>query len=187
MLIDDPENPGQQIEVVPKTDHDKALADKDAHVAEKLKEFQTGKSAQELKDIERDVAIKEARDAATAAAATANATVEGARKKVVEFVAQQFVGEDPELRKKLDDAFGIIEEGRKAKGLDVKDDKSIQEMMTAAANMAGINSISSPSFPMHNGIAPNFQKTASELSDAEHKAFLAATGYQSAPNPIENK
>lgn len=181
MLIDDPENPGQQIEVVPKTEHEKALADKDAHVAQKLEEFKQGKTAAELKEIEREKAVADAKAAADAAKAAAEAVVTGARTKVVNFVAEQFVGQDAELRKKLDDAFGIIEEGRKAKGLDITDDKSIQEMMTAAASMAGITTLAGgPSFPMNGGFAPSFQKTASELSDADHQEFLKETGYNSA-------
>lgn len=158
---------------------DAQLAEKDAHVAAKLDEFKQGKTAQELKDIERDAAIKAAKDAADAAVATANDTVAQARSKVVNFVAEQFVGTDPELRKKLDDAFKIIEEGRKATGLDIKDDASIQEMMRNAAGMAGLNSPAHmPVYDSGSSSPLNFQPKANEVSDAEHEAFLKATGYQ---------
>lgn len=160
-----------------KVEADRKIAENEAHTKEKLEEFQKGKTSQELKDIERDNAIKEAKEKSDKAIEMANTTVATARTKVVDYIAQQFVGEDIGLRKKLDDAFSLIEEGRKAKGLDVKDDKSIQEMMTQAASMSGIGAGQMPNFPMGGGYAPNFQKSPSEISDAEHEAFKKATGY----------
>lgn len=167
-----------------KAELDAQLAEKDAHVATKLAEFQTGKTAQELKDIERDAAIKTAQDAAEAAKTAANDYIATARSKVVNFVAEQFVGTDVELRKKLDESFSLIEEGRKAKGLDIKDDSSIQEMMRQAANMSGLNAtVSMPNMGgFGSGYAPSFQPKAGEVSDAEHEMFLKATGYKDPNN-----
>mgnify|MGYP000721148384 CR=1 FL=1 len=168
-----------ELDAIKKEADDKIL-DNENHTKKKLEEFQTGKTAQELKDIERDRAIAEANELAKKAEATATATVEGARKKVVNYMAEQVVGQDKELRTKLDSALDIIEAGRVAKGLDIADEKSIQEMMIQAAQMSGINSVSSqsPSFPLTNGMAPSFIKTADELSDAEHERFLRETGQE---------
>ncbi len=132
--------------------------------------------------------IEAAQKAADEAKATAEGTITQAKAKVVNFLAEQFVGQDPELRKKLDEAYGIIEEGRKAKGMDIRDDKAIQEMMTMAASMSGISAPAqvNPVFPMNGGMAPNFQKTEGEISEAEHDAFLTATGYEK-PKPTKQE
>ena len=163
---------------------DAALAEKDEHVKKKLEEFNQGKTSAELKEIEREEKLKEIQKQAEEAVRIANETVQGSRAKIVDFIAKEYVGEDPALRTKLDEAFSLIEEGRKAKGLDVKDDKSIQEMMAQAANMSGINTVpSNPSFPMSGGNVPNFNRTPSEVSDSEHDTFLKETGYQQAQPP----
>lgn len=170
-----------------KAENDKALADKDEHVKNKLKEFETGKTAQELKDIERDKQIQEAKEKAEKAETTANNTVEESRKKVKDFFVSQLVGEDADLKKKLDDSLKIVEAGRSASGLDIKSDDAIKEMTIQAANMAGIGASALPNFPMGGGYAPSFQKSTAEVSDAEHEEFLKATGYQKPPEPKVEK
>lgn len=169
---------GEDETVYTQAELDAQLADKDAHVAAKLEEFKQGKTAQELKEIERDRVIAETNKKADDAILTANTIADNAQKKVKDFVAGQFVGEDKELRTKLDGAYEIIEAGRLAKGLDIKSDSSIQEMMLSASQMAGLNHVASPSFPMTNGMAPSFVKTANEISDAEHEQFLRETGQE---------
>lgn len=163
---------------------DTQLKDKDEHVEQKLKEFQQGKTAQELKDIERDEQIKTARETADKAIETANSTVATARKNVVDYMAAQIVGEDKELRTKLDEAIEIIEAGRIAKGMDIKDEKSIREIMISAASMSGISTVApvSPVFPMTGGVPPSFNKTPGQISNEEHNMFLQATG-QEIPKP----
>ena len=79
-----------------------AIADEKKHTAEKLDEFQKGKTAQELKDIERDNAIKTAKETAEKAVKSANDIVENSRKKSIDFIADRMIGKDVELRKKLD-------------------------------------------------------------------------------------
>ena len=177
------EETGEEEEFFTKAELDAQLAEKDAHVAKKLEEFQTGKTAQELKDIARDKEIAETKAKAEEAIGAAKTIAETAQKKVKDFVASQFVGEDKELRTKLDSSYEIIEAGRIAKGLDTKSDASIQEMMLSASQMAGLNHVADPKFPLTNGMAPNFNKTANELSDAEHETFLKATGQYEAPKP----
>ncbi len=157
---------------------DAQLAEKDAHVDKKLKEFETGKTAQELKDIEREKAVADAKKIAEDAKALAEGTISSHRKSVVDFLAEQYVGTDKEMRTKLDDALKIVEAGRSANGLDIKEDSSIKEMLGQAAKLAGISSPqATPQFPMTGGEAPRFTPQAGEVSDADHKAFMAATGY----------
>lgn len=170
---------GEDEEVFTKAELDAQLADKDAHVAAKLEEFKQGKTAQELKEIERDRVIAETKAKADEAIGTANTIADNAHKKVIDFIAGQFVGEDKDLRTKLDGAYEIIEAGRIAKGLDTKGDASIKEMMLSASQMAGLSNTNiNPTFPMTNGMAPNFRKSANEISDAEHEQFLRETGQE---------
>jgi len=160
------------------------LAEKDAHVQSKLEEFKTGKQSLELKEIEREKAIAEAKASAEEAIRLANETKEQARQKVVGFFAEQFTGQDPELKAKLDESFSVIEAGRKAQGLDVSSDGAIKDMMTQASLMSGISGASvNPVFPVGPGMAPSFTKTKDELSDADHQAFLKETGYTHPTGP----
>jgi hypothetical protein len=159
-----------------KEELDAQLAEKDIHVQAKLEEFKTGKQSQELKEIERQKAIEEAQKKAEEAMNMASQTKEDARKKVVNFFAEQFVGEDTELKTKLNDSFSLIEEGRKAKGLDISSDEAIKEMMQQASLMSGLSN-NTPVFPIGGGMAPNFQKTKDELSDQDHQTFMKEVGY----------
>ncbi len=183
---------GEDEVVYTQAELDAQLLEKDEHVKQKLEEFTKGKTAIELEREENKRIIEEIKKGSETAVNTANEMVAGARKKVVDFVAQQYVGEDPELRKKLDEAFGIIEAGRTSKGLDIKDDKAIQEMMAAAASMSGISLPAGGAVPpafMGAGMggAPSFIKKEGELSDAEHKTFLDAVGYKPDAKPEEKK
>jgi len=159
------------------------LAEKEEHMKQKLDEFQKGKTSQELKEIERENAIAEANRKAQEAIDSANALKEGHANTVKNFYAEQFAGNDPELRKKLDDAYKIVEAGSKANGLEIKEDKDYATIMAQAAMMAGITGtqeVVSPRFPMGGGMTPNFQPSENEVSDADHQTFLKETGYNTA-------
>lgn len=188
MKIDDPANPGTEIEVLTPAEVDAKLKEKDDHVAKKLEEFQKGKTAQELATEASKAEIGEAKKVAEEAKALAESTIASSRKKVVDFLAEQFVGADEALNKKLKDAFEIVEAGRIAKGMDVKDDKSIQEMMISAAGMAGIpnTAASMPSFPLSGGYTPRPSASETEVSEGDNNTFLDAVGYQKPPAPKQN-
>jgi len=160
------------------------LAEKEEHMKQKLDEFQKGKTSQELKEIERENAIAEAKAKAQEAIDGANALKEGHATTVKNFYAEQFAGTDPELRKKLDEAFKIVEAGSKANGIEIKEDKDYATLMTQAALMAGISGAqtiqSSPKFPMGGGYTPSFQPSENEVSDSDHETFLKETGYNTA-------
>lgn len=178
--VDDPENPGQQIDVYTQAELDAQLLEKDNHVKTKLDEFQKGKTAQELKDIETLEAIKKANETAEQANKTAESVKADARGRIVNFMAEQFVGQDADLRTKLNDSFSVIEEGRKAKGLDIQSEVSIKEMMIQASKMSGIDggNVVNPVFPMGPGMAPNFAPTQETISDQDNDMFLSQVGYQ---------
>lgn len=172
----------QEVEVFTKAELDAQLKDKDDHHAKKLDEFQQGKTAQELKDIERDQKVEEAKKIAEDAMAKLGEAENRRIGTVKNFIAGQYVGEDADLRKKLDDSFDLISAGRVAKGLDIASETSIKDIFADAARMAGITTPAAPSFPMYGGGAPNFTPPAGTVSDNDHAQFLKETGYQS-PKP----
>lgn len=152
------------------------------HLDIKLEEFKKGKTAQELESIENKKKMEEIQGESKKALELAEQTTQRARTKVVNYFAASIVGEDVELRKKLDENFAIVEAGFKAQGKDVSEDDVIREMMVKAASMAGLTGQAAPSFPMGPGNAPSFIKKEGELSDAEHDTFLKAVGYEK-PKP----
>lgn len=173
---------GSTEEVFTKEELEAQLKEKDEHVKTKLEEFQKGKTAQELADIKRDEEIAAAKKIAAEAIEKVSQAEQGRINTVKNYIAEQYVGQDADLRTKLDEAYDLISAGRVAKGLDVVSEKSIQEIYTAASAMAGIATVASPSFPPTGGYAPNFKAPEGSVSDQEHEKFLRETGYQS-PTP----
>lgn len=167
----------EEVEVFTKAELDAQLLEKDNHHKTKIDEFMKGKTAQELADIKRDEEIKGAKEIAEKALAKLGEVEQGRINTVKNYIAEQYVGQDADLRKKLDDAFDLISAGRLAKGLDIASEASIKEIFTQASGMSGITATASPVFPMNGGFAPNFQPAAGEVSDADHQAFLRETGY----------
>lgn len=167
---------GEEEVVYTQAELDAQLAEKDAHVKTKLDEFTKGKGAQELKDQERDAQVAEAKAKADEAAqkaaeATSIAAAERARhqQSVTDFALAQFTGGDTELNKKIMDAMPLV-------NLEIKDDKDILERVRIAATIAGLaGNAATPQFPAYGGMAPQFNKNDGP-SDADHEAFLAATG-----------
>lgn len=174
----------EEVEVFTKAELDAQLKEKDEHHAKKIDEFVKGKTAQELADIKRDEEVAAAKKIATDALAKVGEVEQARITGVKNFIAEQYVGQDADLRKSLDESFDLITAGRIAKGLDVISEKAIQETYIAAARMAGIAAVASPTFPMVGGHAPNFQPAAGAVSDQEHERFLKETGYQS-PTPAK--
>lgn len=168
---------GSTEEVFTKAELDAQLQEKDDHVKTKLEEFQKGKTAMELAEEARKTEIAEATRIATEALATAETSKQEKITTVKNYFAESVVGQDAELRTKLDDSLKIIEAGRLANGMDVTSEKAIQEMTVAAANMAGISASAMPDFPMTGGGAPDFNKKEGTVDEADHAAFLEATGY----------
>lgn len=147
------------------------------HIDQKLEEFKRGKTASELATEENRIAMEKIAADAKAATELAQSTITKARGKVVDFISEQIVGQDPELRKKLNEEMATLEIAYKAQNKDITDDKIIQEMLVKAAGMAGINVNATPQFPMVGGMGPSFQPRENEVSDAEHNTFLEAVGY----------
>lgn len=161
-------------EVVLKEAHEAALKEKDDHVKNKLAEFQTGKSAQELKDAEREAQIAEAKKKADEAIAMASSAEERRVGSLKNFIMDQYTGGDPELKKKLEEGWGLINK-------DIVTDADIQERIRLAANAVGLSAPSNPVVitpGFGGGMPPNFQKKNDGVSDDEHKAFRKATGLE---------
>lgn len=175
---------GEEEVVYTQAELDTQLADKDAHVAAKLEEFKTGKSAQELESAANKAAIEAIKKESDEVKATIASAQTKARDRVVGFLVEQVVGEDVELKKKLESELSIVEAGFKAQGKDVSDDKVIQEMIIKASAMAGISGSSAPSFPLMGGYMPHTdlkKEGVGSGSDQDNETFKKAVGYKDEP------
>lgn len=159
-------------EAVLKTEHDKVLADKDAHVAQKLAEFQ---QANKGVDAEKDAVKLLAEDAKRIAeeAKTSIAKAEGEALTVKKnYWIRSIVGDDPELTKKIQDNYDLI-------NLPATNDKEISERVQRAVNMAGIGSVSGPSnISFSGGAAPNTIKTEASVADHNYHVWVNELGLQ---------
>ncbi len=164
---------GTEEEVFTKAELDAQLAEKDAHVKQKLDEFQTGKSAQELKDIEHKTALDEAKRIADEALALGRTSEERRVGSIKEFIMDQYTGGDAELKKKLTEGWDLI-------NLPITGDEDIRKRIELAANAVGLTGPGSAGVvvPAHGGgMPPSFQKkTDKTVTEEENKAFREATG-----------
>lgn len=166
-----------------KADADKKMADAEAaatakikenedHLKQKTDEFLKGKNAQELKDIERDKKIEEAKAAADAAGAKAVEAEQKRQDAVRASIVRQYVGEDPKLKERFEESWKMV-------NLEIKTDDDILKKAELAANMAGLNGTgmsSAGGMPMSGGFAPNMKPADKEKKEAEYSTFKNAFG-----------
>ena len=168
-----------------KSQYEAQLADKDKHLKEKTDEFLKGKSAQELKEIERDNAIAEANQKAEEARSLA-AGSETKRMDALKAIARkQYTGDNPELISKFDESWNLI-------NMDIKEDTDISKRAELAANMSGLNStggsFGSVGISMGGGIAPQVSPANQAKSKEDHDKFKNYLGLNDfIPKTDENK
>lgn len=156
-----------------KAEADKKIADNEAHMAQKLDEFQKGKTATELeKEAERNktaAEIAEARKIAEAAAATVAASEARRLEGLKKMAFQRFVGDDAELNKKLEDAWAVI-------NFDPKDEADFVKKAEMAANMSGLNAPPNLAAGMSFGgsFAPGFKPSQKKIDETAHQTFRSA-------------
>lgn len=156
------------------TEANKKIADNEAHLALKLDEFQKGKNATELeKETEKNKTaadIADARRIAEEAAATVRTTEERRVSGLKKMAIERFVGNDPDLTKKMEEAWAVI-------NIPTVDDTDFMKKAEAAANMSGINSAPNimGAMPFGGGMPPSFQQKK-EVNEAEHTRFRDALG-----------
>lgn len=148
----------------------KKIADNEAHMKEKLDEFQKGKTATEL---EKEAArAKELADAAESRriAQEASDTVKASEARRVDALKkmafQNIVGADPELNKKMEEAWAII-------NFDTKEDVDFMKKAEMAASMAGINAAPNFSGGMSFGGAfpPGFRPVREKEAEGAYQTF----------------
>ncbi len=156
-----------------KADFEKQMADKDNHLKTKLDEFQQGKTAQELKDTERDTAIAEARKIAEEAKTNAQNAEQRRLDSLKGIAMRKFVGDDAELVTKFEESWAIV-------NLEIKDDSDIAKKAELVANMIGVNQSNQTlgSMPMGGGggFAPKVSAVEKAKGDAEYSKFKSVLG-----------
>lgn len=158
-----------------KAEYEAKLLDKDAHVQKKLDEFQQGKTAQELKDAERDTKIEEARKLAEDATLRATTAEERRLAALKDIAMKRYVGDDAELKAKFEESWNIV-------NLEIKDDSDVVRKAELVANMAGINqsAIGLGNMPMGagGGFAPKVSAVEKEKKEAEYSKFKSQLGLE---------
>lgn len=164
------------------SEYEAKLAEKDEHLKKKTDEFVQGKTAQELKDQERDAKTAEA----LRIAEEANKKAEEAENKRIsslkKLAREQYAGNDPTLAAKFDEAWDLV-------NLEIKEDEDIFKRAELTANLAGLNS-NGGSFaggmPFAGGFAPKPQQKEVQVKEEEHSKFKNALGLEDfIPKPEE--
>ncbi len=151
----------------------KKIAENEAHMKEKLDQFQQGKTAAQLAEEEkqgkRDAEIAEAKRLAGEAVAGQVASETRRLETLKKSAIASLVGNDPELTKKMEDAWVLI-------NIDAKEDADFFKKAEMAANMSGINhqgTIGPGGMSFGGGFAPQVNKKK-EVDEATHSTFRGA-------------
>lgn len=130
-----------------KAAHEAAIAAEKAHTKEKLEQFQqANKGIENEKEVIKTLAEQAKQTAEEAKAAIAAAEAEKIATKK-EYWIKSIVGNDPELTKKINDNYELI-------NLPASTDAEIAERVQKAVNMAGIGAISAPGSVSFAGAMP---------------------------------
>jgi hypothetical protein len=139
---------------------------------EKLDEFQKGKTATQLEQETAETARKASVEAAQKTATEALEFAKGAEQKrlntIKDSVRQNYVGKDPELTKKFEEAWEIV-------NFPITKDEDIASKANMVANMIGVNAGMGMDFTFGGGghQAPNFQRREG-VNETTHKTFRSA-------------
>lgn len=148
----------------------KELADKEAHVQEKLSQLKNKEGGIEAVESE---AIKKAEEAKALAESLQSKIAETEKSKqetIKNFYIAQITGGDKDLTEKLTKAYDMI-------NLEINSDGDIANRITMASNLAGIKTIEIPTspFPM-GGVAPQFNTQKDNADSQSYEDFKQQFG-----------
>lgn len=152
-----------------KAEFEKTLAEKDAHVKEKLDQFQQAKKTADMTSEEAKIMAAEAKKIAEEAKMSIEQAKQSELTTRKDFWIQTVTGGDPDLTKKIEEAYGII-------NLPTTNDKEIAERVQKAVALAGISHISSPNLSFSGSIAPNFQQAGEQTKQAAYEDWKKELG-----------
>lgn len=154
-----------------KAEHEKALADKDAHVAEKLDQFKRGQGSVDTeKEAVKLMAEEAKRTAEEAKAAIAAAEADKISTKR-DYWIKSVTGGDPELTKKILENYDIL-------NMPAGTDDEISARVQKAVQASGVSSFSSPSMSFSGAIPPNFAKTDQSVKEHNYEVWKNELGIQ---------
>lgn len=152
-----------------KADYEAKLAEKDAHVKEKLDQFQQAKKGVDTAQEEVRAMAEEAKRLAEEAKMSVAQAKEAELTTKKDFYIQSVVGGDTDLRKKIEDAYGML-------NLPAATDKEIMERVQKAVTLAGISQMSTPSLSFGGAQAPNFQQAGEQTKEAAYNEWKKELG-----------
>ena len=152
-----------EIEAI-KAEYEKQLAEKDAHVKEKLDQFQKAKSSIDIEKEEINAKVAEAMRIAEEAKMSVAQSKEAelAAKKTI--WVQSVAGNDPELTKKIEEAYGML-------NLPATSDAEIQARVQKAVALAGITQMPHQNISFSGSYAPNVTAANDQGKQAEYEAW----------------
>lgn len=156
-------------EAAVKAEYEAKLAEKDAHVKEKLDQFQQAKKSTETANQEALAAAAEAKKLAEEAKLAIEKSKETELNTRKEFWIQSVVGTDTELKKKVEEAYNLL-------NLPAGNDTEIAQRVEKAIALAGITAPITPSFSFGGAVAPNFQKSNEQQKQADYDAWKKDLG-----------
>ncbi len=154
-----------------KAEYETKLAEKDAHVKDKLDQFQQAKKGVDTAQEEVRAMAEEAKRMAEEAKMSVAQAKEAELATKKDFYIQSVVGGDTDLKKKIEDAYGML-------NLPAATDKEIMERVQKAVTLAGISQMSTPSLSFGGAQAPNFQQAGEQGKEAAYEAWKSELGIQ---------
>lgn len=151
-------------EAAMKAEFEKQLAEKDAHVKEKLGQFQQATKSAEQLHAEAMAGIAEAKRIAEEAKVSVAQSKESELLIKRDFYIQSIAGNDPDLKKKLEDSYSLI-------NMPATTDAEIQERLQKAITLAGVTHASSHSMSFGGAVAPQANANSQQQRDAAHEEW----------------
>lgn len=156
-------------EAAMKAEYEAKLADKDAHVKDKLYQFEQAKKSAEQLHAEAMAGVAEAKKLAEEAKMSVTQSKESELSVRKDYWVQSVAGGDADLKAKIEEAYNML-------NLPAGTDKEISERVQKAVSLAGISHISTPNLSFGGSMAPNFQAAGEQSKEAAHEAWKKEYG-----------
>lgn len=150
------------------------IAANEEHLKTKLDDFNKVKSGAELKEQEFNTKIEEAKKISEGAVAKVEEERQARFTALKNYIFEQYGGQDPEVKKKLEEAWELV-------NVPVTNEEDVKRRVKLSADMAGLSAgpkmEAGYGMPVGGGYAPNFKKVDTDAA-VNHAQFLNELGLQ---------
>lgn len=149
--------------------HAQELADKEAHVQEKLAQLKNKEGGIDNAESEAVKKAEEAKLLVEQLQSKITETEKSKQETIKNFWINQTAGGDEELIKKLTEAYELI-------NLPINSENDISQRVSLATQLVGIKTIEIPMTPFMNGVAPTFTPVKDSANQASYEDFKSTLG-----------